>query len=165
MPANSSSSDLTDIFMWRRVDHCLTTSGQPTEEQLGTIKALGVTHILNLGLHTHEKALPDEAGSVSALGMEYIHIPVDFENPAEDDFDRFRAFMRKMDGKMIHVHCIANLRVSAFLYRYRRDELNISERDAQDEMERIWRPGGVWAKFTGNQEAQALPHRFAGRDY
>jgi hypothetical protein len=50
-----------------------------------------VRHIVNLGLHTHEKALPDEATSVRRLGMEYIHIPVDFGNPTEQDFQKFCA--------------------------------------------------------------------------
>ena len=62
------------------------TSGQPTEQQLADIHALGVRHIINLGLHTHEKALPDEAASVGRLGMTYIHIPVNFQNPTDEDF-------------------------------------------------------------------------------
>jgi hypothetical protein len=79
-----SMSDPETIYNWRRLDDRLTTSGQPTELQLAEIHALGVRHIVNIGLYTHEKALPDEAGSVSRLGMTYIHIPVDFENPAFD---------------------------------------------------------------------------------
>ena len=62
--------DPTDIHVWRRLDARLTTSGQPSEEQLAALQALGVTHVVNLGLHTHEKALPDEAGSVRALTSE-----------------------------------------------------------------------------------------------
>lgn len=54
-------SNPTDVYMGQRIDSRLTSSGQPTEEQISAIKALGVTHIVNLGLHTHEKALPDEA--------------------------------------------------------------------------------------------------------
>jgi len=65
-------ADLETIYNWRRLDDRITTSGQPTEPQLADIHALGVRHIVNLGLHTHEKALPDEAASVSRLGMTYI---------------------------------------------------------------------------------------------
>src|SRR5215472_15437996 len=46
------------IYNWRRLDDRITTSGQPTEQQLADIRALGVRHIVNLGLHTHEKAPP-----------------------------------------------------------------------------------------------------------
>ena len=78
--------DPETIYNWRRLDDRITTSGQPTELQLADIHALGVRHIVNLGLHTHEKALPDEAASISRLGMTYIHIPVDFQNPTDQDF-------------------------------------------------------------------------------
>ena len=161
MPPN----DPLDITTWRRLDERLTTSGQPSEEQLAAIAALGATHVVNLGLHTHEKALPDEAASVRALGMEYIHIPVDFGAPAEEDFARFCAVMRELAGKTIHVHCIANMRVSAFMYRYRRDELGWAEADARREMNSVWRPGGAWALFVGDAANQAEPHQVAGRDY
>ena len=71
------------VYNWRRLNDRITTSGQPTEPQLADIHALGVRRIVNLGLQTHEKALPDEAASVSRLGMTYIHIPVDFQNPTD----------------------------------------------------------------------------------
>ncbi len=158
-------NDSSGIVMWRRLDKFLTTSGQPSQDQLAAIAALGVTHIVNLGLHTHEKALPDEAASVRALGMDYIHIPVDFETPAERDFERFSMVMKELAGKTIHVHCIANMRVSAFLYRYRRDELGWAEPDARREMNKVWRPGDAWALFIGDAENRAAPHQIAGRDY
>ena len=80
--------DLESIYHWRRLDDRITTSGQPTEPQLKDLHALGIRHIVNLGLHSHEKALPDETASVSRLGMTYIHIPVDFQNPTDQDFDQ-----------------------------------------------------------------------------
>jgi len=140
-------ADPEAIYNWQRLDNRITTSGQPTEKQLADIHALGVRHIVNLGLHTHEKALPDEAASVSRLGMTYIHIPVDFQNPTDDDFDQFRAVMEQLKEVPVHVHCIANYRVSAFLYRYRRDVLGVGEATARAEMEEIWHPKGVWATF------------------
>lgn len=157
--------DPTDIYAWRRLGPRLTTSGQPTEAQLAAIAALGVTSIVNLGLHTHEKALPDEAASVAALGMNYLHIPVAFDNPTDTDFAQFQAAIQALEGQTIHVHCIANLRVSAFLYRYRRDEAQLPEPEARAALEQLWRPGGVWARFIGDEQAQALPHRYPGRDY
>ena len=140
-------ADPTAIYNWHRLDERITTSGQPSEQQLAEIKALGVRHIVNLGLHTHEKALPDEAGSVSRLGMTYIHIPVDFQNPTEQDFAEFCSVMEELKAVPVHVHCIANARVSAFFYRYRRDLLGWDEKPARAEMEQVWKPNSVWAKF------------------
>jgi len=140
-------ADPETIYNWRRLDDRITTSGQPTEEQLVDIRDLGVKHVVNLALHTHEKALPDETASVSRLGMEYIHIPVDFQNPTEQDFQQFCAAMEQLRDAPVHVHCIANYRVSAFFYRHRRDVLDMNETQARAEMEAIWHPEGVWAAF------------------
>jgi hypothetical protein len=96
---------------------------------------------------THEKALRDEAASVSRLGMEYIHIPVDFQHPTERDFQQFCAVMERLNGVPVHVHCIANYRVSALFYRYRRDVLGMDAAAARSEMEAIWQPEYVWADF------------------
>jgi protein tyrosine phosphatase (PTP) superfamily phosphohydrolase (DUF442 family) len=140
-------ADPEAIYHWRRLDDRITTSGQPTEPQLADIQALGVRHVVNLGLHTHEKALPDEAASVARLGITYIHIPVDFQNPTDRDFEEFCAVMEQLKDDRVHVHCIANYRVSAFFYRYRRDVLGMDEAEARAEMEAIWHPEGVWAAF------------------
>ena len=152
-------SDPTQISVWRRLDGQLTTSGQPTKDELAMLPALGVEHVINLALHSHERAPLDEAGTVAALGMTYTHIPVAFDAPTEDDFVQFREAMSTMAGSAIHVHCIVNARVSAFLYRYRRDVLGIDEQLARREMESVWQPGGVWASFIGDHNAVTLPHR------
>jgi protein tyrosine phosphatase (PTP) superfamily phosphohydrolase (DUF442 family) len=140
-------ADPEAIYNWRRLDNRITTSGPPTEKQLSDIHALGVRHIVNLGLQTHEKALPDEAGSVSRLGMAYIHISVDFQNPTDDDFDQFSAAREPLKEVPVHVHCIANCRASAFFYRYRRDVVGVGEAKARADIEQIWYPDGVWATF------------------
>jgi uncharacterized protein (TIGR01244 family) len=141
--------DPTGIHNWRRLGPTLTTSGQPTEAQLAAIAALGVECVINLALHTHEKALADEAGCVAALGMTYVHIPVDFAAPTEADLSAFYAAMEALNGRTAHVHCIANYRVSAFLYRYRIDRLGWIAADARPDLDAIWRPEGVWAALVG----------------
>ncbi len=152
-------NDPADIAMWKRLDERVTTSGQPTENQLRDIKSLGVTHIVNLALHSHEKALPDEAASVRALGMTYVHIPVAFDHPTEADFEAFCGAMAQIGDDPVHVHCIVNARVSAFFYRYNRDVRSMDEVKARAALESIWRPGGVWAAFIGDRSAVTLAHR------
>ena len=158
-------SDPTGIFNWRRLDTRTTTSGQPSEAQLTAIRGLGVAHVVNLALHTHEKALPDEAATVTGLGMTYTHIPVDFDAPTEDDYRRFCAVMAGVADAPVHVHCILNARVTAFFYRYQVEVLGRSDAEARAMMDSVWRPGGVWADFIADETARAEPHRFAGRDY
>jgi protein tyrosine phosphatase (PTP) superfamily phosphohydrolase (DUF442 family) len=147
-PPQPTATDPEAIYNWRRLDDRITTSGQPTEPQLTGLHDLGIRHVINLGLHTHEKALPDEAASLNQLGMNYIHIPVDFKNPTDQDFARFCTAMEELKDVPVHVHCIANYRVSAFFYRYRRDILGEDEATARAEMEQVWKkPDRVWQKF------------------
>jgi protein tyrosine phosphatase (PTP) superfamily phosphohydrolase (DUF442 family) len=155
-------TDPESIFQWRRRDARVTTSGQPTEAQLADLATLGVDTIVNLGLHDHPRALPDEAASVAALGMTYVHLPVDFDAPSETDLARFREIMAGQAGRTVHVHCIANLRVTAFFYRLDREVGN--EAQARSRMESVWRPGGTWARFIGDHAAASGPNRYAGRD-
>jgi len=144
-------ADPDTIFNWLRIDARVTTSGQPSEPELAAIAALGVRHVINLGLHSHPKALPDEAGSLAALGIAYIHQPVDFQAPSLEDFRRFCAKMNELRDVPLHVHCIMNYRVSAFIYRYRRDVLEQDDTLARAEMERIWQPEGAWIDFVADR--------------
>src|SRR6476646_8333886 len=57
------------------------TAGQPTTEQFADIKAAGYEIVVNLALYTSTNALPNEAEIVAQQGMQYIHIPVDWEQP------------------------------------------------------------------------------------
>jgi hypothetical protein len=79
--------------------------------------------------------------------MKYLHIPVDFEAPTDEDFDRFRAAFEATAPDKVHVHCIFNWRVSAFFYRYYRHVLNMNESAARETMDSVWKPEGVWADF------------------
>ncbi len=144
----------THITNWLRYQAGLTTSGQPTEAQIEALVALGVRHVINLGLHTHDQALADERATVTAAGMTYTHLPVAFDDPTEGDFDAFCAAMEAASDATVHIHCIMNWRVTAFLYRYQRDVLRMDETVARAQMERVWSPASgddprfaIWAKF------------------
>lgn len=152
-------TDPQDIYNWRRIDARLTTSGQPNEAQLAAIAALGVRHVVNLALESHEDALPDEAASCAKLGMAYTNIPVVFSTPREEEFTDFSAVMTAIGEEPAHVHCMANFRVTAFLYRYWREVQGMDADVARAPMDTIWRPGGVWASFIGDAKSAALPHR------
>ena len=157
-------TDPAGITNFRRFDARITTSGQPSEAQLAEIAALGVRHVVNLALHTHPAALPDEAASVAALGMAYTHIPVAFDAPSEADFTAFAAAMAATGGAPVHVHCIVNARVTAFVERWTRDHGG-DVAAARAMRDSVWQPGGVWAAFLGDDGNAARSHRYAGRDY
>jgi len=156
--------DPTDILNWRRVDDRITLSGQPTEAQLTGLKNLGVSCVINLAPADNKGALADEARIVKDAHMAYIYIPVDFENPTEEDYTQFKTAMRKHASDTVHVHCIFNARVSAFMLRYARDGFGDPDA-AWSLMDGIWRPGGVWAKFLGDTSNLNAPNRYAGFEY
>ena len=157
--------DIPEIKNWRRLDSRISLSGQPTEIQLAQIQKSGVTHIINLGPHADKGALKNEAGTVAELGMTYIYIPVDFENPTNEDYKSFCNVLEQNVDTPIHVHCIYNARVSAFFHRYAQDGRGFSETETFALMDGIWRPGGIWAKFIDDKEALDLPNRYSGYDY
>ena len=165
MNAERREGDPNHIINWRRLTDGVTTSGQPTEAELAAIKALGVTHVINLGPHHNDGALSDEAGAVAALGMEYVYIPVEFERPTDADFRLFCEALDPLAETQVHVHCIYNARVTAFFYRYAKMGRGIPEAEAYALMDGIWRPGNDWADFIGDETAYGRPNRYAGDDY
>ncbi|MFB0930124.1 MAG: hypothetical protein QMB38_02075 [Ascidiaceihabitans sp.] len=50
----------------------------------------------------------------SSLSHQLYHIPVDFDNATQANFDAFCTALEQLNGKSIHVHCIYNARVTAF---------------------------------------------------
>jgi len=154
-----------DILNWRRIDERVTTSGQPSEEQMAKLKDLGVTSVINLGPHSNKGALEDEAATLKALEMTYIYIPVDFEAPTQADFKAFCDAMARTEAETVHVHCIYNARVSAFFYLYLQRNRGVTEKKARVLMGSIWRPGGVWAAFIGDKAAVSRDHLYAEDGY
>jgi len=125
----------------------LATAGQPTEEQLGAVAAAGFEVVVNLGLSDPRYCLPDEAASVRALGLDYEHVPVDFQAPAVEDFRCFQALMQGARGRKTFVHCAANYRVSCFVALYGEAELGWSRAEADAHVARVWTPNETWLAF------------------
>lgn len=138
---------MEDIYNFLQISDSIATSGQPTKEQFPEIKKLGYQVVVNLALPTSPNALPGEKEIVEDLGMEYIHIPVVWENPTIEDLDRFFFAMSENKGKKTFVHCAANMRVSAFMYLYRRLRDRVNEEEAKQDLDRIWQPNETWQQF------------------
>lgn len=139
---------ITDIFNFLSVEPMLSTSGQPTEAQLSALANQGYEVIVNLALHNDPRySLPDETGFVESLGMTYIHIPVQFDAPSENDLKFFFNAMAANKNKKIHLHCAANMRVTAFLGLYYLIKEGKSKETAFIPMKSIWEPDEIWSSF------------------
>lgn len=142
-----TKASIEQIYNYLPIEETLTTSGQPSERQLKAIKDAGYGAVINLAPHHAENALKDEAGALAELGLPYIHIPVDFRNPTEADFQQFRDAVAARQAEKLWVHCAANMRVSAFVYRLRTEVRGEDPAQAQADLHKIWRPHGVWRRF------------------
>lgn len=141
--------DLQHIFNYLPIAENILTAGQPSQQQLAQLQQHGVRTVINLAPHHVENALADEARIVTQLGMRYVHIPVDFKQPTEADFAQFCAAMQSASHEKTLIHCAANMRVSAFIYRYRRQVLHDQGAQVATDLGKIWTPFGVWADFIG----------------
>ena len=142
-----TSSPLANIYNMLSLTDELGTSGQPTSAQLAAIKEAGYEVVINLATGTTPPDLPNEADVVATQGMEYIHIPVVWENPTEADLARFFEVMDATQDKKRFVHCIANMRVSAFMFLYRVLRQGMPLDEARATMSQIWQPNPIWQKF------------------
>lgn len=141
---------LDDIFNFIQLDDRVATSGQPTEAQFGLVKEAGYSTVINLAPKSHENALGNEDEILESMGIRYIHLPVVFTNPTRDDFERFIGALESCDDDRVWVHCAANMRVSAFFFKYRTERLGWSAEQAKADLHKIWEPAklmGVWQDF------------------
>jgi protein tyrosine phosphatase (PTP) superfamily phosphohydrolase (DUF442 family) len=138
---------MEDIYNFLKISDTIATSGQPTSDQFSAIKKAGYEVIVNLALPESSNALKDEKQIVENQGMQYIHIPVVWENPTLENVTEFFHVMEGNADKQVFVHCAANMRVSAFMYLYRCLHQGISDEDAKKDLQKIWIPNETWQKF------------------
>jgi len=141
------NNSLEDIRNYLKLSDRFATAGQPSPEQFATIREGDYTKIINLAMPTSTNALPNEKELVEAQGMEYIPIPVVWEQPTLADFQKFVDTINSSPNQKIFVHCALNMRVSAFMYLYRRVYESISHEVAIKDLHQLWTPNPVWQKF------------------
>jgi len=129
------------VFDW------LWTSGQLSEKDISLLPGLGIEVVINLALPTSSNALPGESEMVTRLGIAYIQIPVVWERPELHQLSQFFGTLKLFAGSNIWVHCAKNMRVSAFIYLYRKLCLAESEEAAAHPMQKVWVPNEAWRAF------------------
>ena len=131
------------VFEW------LWSSGQLSERDISSLPAYGIEVVINLALPTSSNALPGEADLVTELGLAYVQIPVEWEDPKPEQFAQFVGVLDAFAGCKLWVHCAKNMRVSAFIYLYRKLVLGEGEEQASFPMREVWIPNDIWQAFIG----------------
>jgi len=137
------------IYNFMALSETLFTSGMPTADQMRSAAAEGIHTVINLAPHDVPHALSNEAELVTSLGMQYIHIPVNWSTPTRDGLDKFLDTMDDRKDEKILVHCEANFRASAFVSMYRILREGWEPGEAFEVMHKIWDEDAfpIWKMF------------------
>lgn len=142
-----TTSESQPILNFLPISDTLATAGQPTPEQFAALRKDGYEVIINLAPDNASNAINNEAQVIAEQGMDYVHIPVDWQAPQLQDLQKFFTAMEQNRGRKLLVHCALNLRVSSFVYLYRVLRESVPEPEAAVPLHEMW--GRVAARAQG----------------
>lgn len=143
-------SSLSDLKNYQVNSAQMVSAGLPTEAHFRTLKAMGVTRVIDLipGDRSEESQL------MSKLDLSYSNIAVEWQNPTIENFrDYVTAMQVSSDTNSANeqgitlTHCRLNWRGAVFTYLYRVTQLNEPEEIAKKDMLAIWEPNATWQTF------------------
>ncbi len=104
-----------------KINDRITSSSQPTEEEIKKLPLQGFKTVINLRATGEEDQplSPEEEGKiVQGLGMKYLNIPVSMKDGIRpEQVDRFRQEIEALPAP-IFVHCSKGKRAGAFCMMY-----------------------------------------------
>jgi protein tyrosine phosphatase (PTP) superfamily phosphohydrolase (DUF442 family) len=142
-----STPDVERILNFRKISDHVGTAGQPTREQFAGIRNAGYDVVINLAMPDSTNAIQDEADLVAAQGMDYVHIPVVWEDPTQRDLESFFDAMTRYQERKVFIHCALNWRVSAFVFLFRILEQGVPKEIACQDLNEVWKPNPTWERF------------------
>jgi protein tyrosine phosphatase (PTP) superfamily phosphohydrolase (DUF442 family) len=142
-----SAAEVSEIDNYRQYSANFSSSGQPSAEQLRALSEAGFKRVIYLAFTDNKTAIESEDRVVKSLGMDYLHIPVDFERPTIEDFEDFAAVLNRDKSIRTLLHCQINLRASAFSFLYRVIYDGVPVSVAKSDLDAIWQPDRVWYQF------------------
>lgn len=142
-----AQSGVEDIINYRAYSPTFASAGQPDPAQLEAVKSAGFERIIYLAYSDQENALPAEDRIVKNLGMQYLHLPVEWTEPTTSDFRVFAAAMRADPDTKTLLHCQVNYRASAFSFLYRVLYEDVPIGEAKADMDSVWAPNETWRQL------------------
>jgi len=158
--ASISANELSDISNYREYSPSFASSGQPSRKQLELLKDEGFERIVYIAFSNSGKAFADEDVVVKELGMDYVHIPVIWDQPTAADFYAFAGSMQRDADRKTLLHCQVNYRASAFSFLYRVLYEDVPVAEAKADMNSVWQPNETWRSliFGILEENDKSPH-------
>jgi protein tyrosine phosphatase (PTP) superfamily phosphohydrolase (DUF442 family) len=149
---------LSNILAFQFVHENLTTSGQPSFDELNLIANAGFKIVINLALTDASNVLVGEDRRVLELGMDYSNLPLLFDRPSYSQALRILDLLKSLQHQKIWLHCAKNMRVSSLIYIHRIHHLMIEEPEAKVLLNQIWTPNAEWSEII-----QRLEMHFSGQ--
>ncbi|MDO9519699.1 MAG: protein tyrosine phosphatase family protein [Pseudohongiella sp.] len=143
-PANPA---LNEIFNFRQYSDTFASAGQPTAEQFSAVRDAGFERVIYLAFTNNPNAVANADQLVKSLGMDYVHIPVDWTRPTSLDFYTFADAMRRDTDRKTLLHCQVNARATAFSFLYRVIYEDVPVSQAKADMNSVWQPNETWRDF------------------
>ncbi|MBC9228375.1 protein tyrosine phosphatase family protein [bacterium SPL81] len=148
---------LSQIPSFSLVHEHLFSSAQPNAEQLKQIKEYGCSTVINLATSKSENYLNNQDQICLDLGLNYIHIPIDWDVPCSEQCLLVLDLIDHIvQNEIVWLHCAKNMRVSSLMYLYRQFYMNIDMPTAQEFLHQIWEPNETWTGLIHSITLQLL---------
>jgi protein tyrosine phosphatase (PTP) superfamily phosphohydrolase (DUF442 family) len=146
---------LETVRNYQQVSDRLASAGQIGYDQIPLLREQGYEVVVNLAVADEERN-GREGFLVAEMGLTYVHIPVDWQEPKLSDVALFFDVMRANEDRKVFVHCFANMRASAFVYMYRTLVEGVPEDQARSTMNEVWDPNELeqWSDLIGRAQAR-----------
>jgi protein tyrosine phosphatase (PTP) superfamily phosphohydrolase (DUF442 family) len=142
--AAPDNATLAGVINFRQYSDTFASAGQPTIEQFSAIRDAGYQRVIYIAFTNNQNAIANADQVVKGLGMDYIQIPVDWNNPTKRDFYAFADTMQRESDMKTLLHCQVNARATAFSFLYRVIYDDVSVADAKADMNSVWQPNETW---------------------
>lgn len=136
---------LQEISNFRQYSDTFASAGQPSAEQFSAVRDAGFERVIYLAFTNN--VVPNADQLVKGLGMDYVHIPVDWARPTALDFYTFADAMRRDPTRKTLLHCQVNARATAFSFLYRVIHEDVPIAQAKADMNTVWQPNETWRDF------------------
>lgn len=140
------TNPLNQIQNYLKISETISTSGQPLEPHFKEIGRAGFEVVINLA----PSSIPNELELCRESGLAYVHIPVKWQEPRQDQLLKFFSFLSVNGEFRIFVHCTNNMRTSVFIYLYRILINHEIEGNCRADLLKIWNPDETWQGFIEN---------------
>jgi protein tyrosine phosphatase (PTP) superfamily phosphohydrolase (DUF442 family) len=142
------------VMNYHRIDDRLVTGGHFVDDGLSEIKSEGVTVVIDL----RDNPPKGQQKKLAEQGIEWINVPVEWDNPEAEDFKQFTKAMEAHQDDHVLVQCGANYRASAMTYLYRVVVEKVDEDDAAKDLYAVWTPSKEseeWVEYIDEIKASA----------